>query len=716
MKPRIPGNSESEPPRLRICRYTLLVAGVWTATLVGLAAWNISEQKKSSMALAGAQTDAVAGRDRFYRQWNADLGGVYAAVTEQTPPNPYLATIPERDISTPSGRKLTLMNPAYMTRLVNELATQHGQPPGHLTSLNPRRPENGPDAWEAGALRSLNEDRTLKRIVAVDDTGDKPRMRTMLPFPVEQSCLKCHADQGYKIGDLRGGIAVSVPLEPFRATAAGGMLVTAVSYGTALLLGLGGLLAGSRKIARHVLRQNEAIVLAETAQADLAGANHRLQEEMTVRRRSEQALREREEDLSITLHSIGDAVIATDTDGRVVRMNPVAEQLTGWPLAEAADKPLAEIFRIVNARTREPVPDPLAKALVTGEVVALANDTVLIARDGAERQIADSAAPIRDAQGRIRGAVLVFHDVTAEYKVKTVLRERVRELTCLQHVRDGLQPGLSVEQLCQHTVEELIPGMGYPQSAAALITLGDQRFTSGRSVEGLTRGLHADIVVAGNACGRLSVFYIEDKPFCLPEEQNLVDAVAKILSHWLERLKAEEALQESNKRFMDILYASNDAILIIDGDKFVDCNEATARMLGYSSRDRLLMTHPSQLSPSIQPDGRDSFEKANEMMQTAFKQGFHRFEWSHRRANGEDFPVEVSLTPINYQGKTVLHCLWRDISEQKKVNEMLVRERQNLKIIFDSSPMGLLLIDENTAVNGPPINSRAPAEATATPA
>lgn len=89
MKPRIPGNSESEPPRLRICRYTLLVAGVWTATLVGLAAWNISEQKKSSMALAGAQTDAVAGRDRFYRQWNADLGGVYAAVTEQTPPNPY---------------------------------------------------------------------------------------------------------------------------------------------------------------------------------------------------------------------------------------------------------------------------------------------------------------------------------------------------------------------------------------------------------------------------------------------------------------------------------------------------------------------------------------------------------------------------------------------------------------------------------------------------
>ncbi|MCX5648914.1 MAG: diguanylate cyclase, partial [Planctomycetota bacterium] len=141
------------------------------------------------------------------------------------------------------------------------------------------------------------------------------------------------------------------------------------------------------------------------------------------RSRVADALRESEEDLSITLHSIGDAVIATDTAGRVVRMNPAAERLTGWPLAETVGKPLAEIFRIINVLTREPASDPLAKALATGEVVVLTNDTALIARDGAERQIADSAAPIRDAQGRIRGAVLVFHDVTAQYAVKKALRE-----------------------------------------------------------------------------------------------------------------------------------------------------------------------------------------------------------------------------------------------------------------------------------------------------
>ena len=144
-----------------------------------------------------------------------------------------------------------------------------------------------------------------------------------------------------------------------------------------------------------------------------------------------QALRQSEEYLSITLHSIGDAVIATDTDGRVVRMNPVAEHLTGWPLAEAAGRALGEVFRITNARMGELVADPLAKALATGEVVALGNDTAMIARDGTQRQIADTAAPIRDAQGRIRGAVLVFYDVTTEYQVKKALRqseERFRTL------------------------------------------------------------------------------------------------------------------------------------------------------------------------------------------------------------------------------------------------------------------------------------------------
>lgn len=130
------------------------------------------------------------------------------------------------------------------------------------------------------------------------------------------------------------------------------------------------------------------------------------------------ALQQTTQSLATTLNSIGDAVIATDTEGRVVRMNPVAETLTGWPLAEALGRSLAEIFRIFNEETRQRAESPVVRVLREGLVVGLANHTALISRDGAERPIADSGAPIRDAEGRITGVVLVFRDQTEERKAE----------------------------------------------------------------------------------------------------------------------------------------------------------------------------------------------------------------------------------------------------------------------------------------------------------
>ncbi|OGV76056.1 MAG: hypothetical protein A3K19_02400 [Lentisphaerae bacterium RIFOXYB12_FULL_65_16] len=142
-------------------------------------------------------------------------------------------------------------------------------------------------------------------------------------------------------------------------------------------------------------------------------------------------LRESEQNLAVTLDSIGDAVIATDEGARIARMNPAAEVLTGWTLAEARGKPFSDVFRIVSVKTREAIPDPAAAVLTSGRKVGLANDTALIARDGTERQIADSAAPIHRADGRIVGAVIVFRDVTEDYRIREALRqseEKYREL------------------------------------------------------------------------------------------------------------------------------------------------------------------------------------------------------------------------------------------------------------------------------------------------
>ncbi len=145
--------------------------------------------------------------------------------------------------------------------------------------------------------------------------------------------------------------------------------------------------------------------------------------DITERKRAEEALRESEENLAITLKSIGDAVISTDTQGAVVRINPIAEIMTGWVEKEAVGKSLADVFHIIDGDTEESVENPADQVLRTGQNVALAKNTVLLARDGMKRQIADSAAPILDKEACIVGAVLVFRDVTEERKLQEQLRQ-----------------------------------------------------------------------------------------------------------------------------------------------------------------------------------------------------------------------------------------------------------------------------------------------------
>jgi PAS domain S-box-containing protein len=150
--------------------------------------------------------------------------------------------------------------------------------------------------------------------------------------------------------------------------------------------------------------------------------------DLTIRKASEDELRLSEERLSATLHSIGDAVLATDERANVTMINPVAERLTGWPGSDAMGRPIAEVFHIINEQTRAVASNPIDRVLVEGIVVGLANHTALIARDGTERPIADSGAPIRDGNGAIRGAVLVFRDVTEERRAEDALRQSEERL------------------------------------------------------------------------------------------------------------------------------------------------------------------------------------------------------------------------------------------------------------------------------------------------
>jgi diguanylate cyclase (GGDEF)-like protein/PAS domain S-box-containing protein len=153
----------------------------------------------------------------------------------------------------------------------------------------------------------------------------------------------------------------------------------------------------------------------------------------------EAVLQESEQNLAITLNSIGDAVIATDTAGRITKMNPAAENLTGWPLAEGQGRVLDEVFHILNAQTRQPALNPVQMVLEHGEVVTMADITTLLARGGREYQIADSAAPIRNASAAIVGVVLVFSDVSEKYRAALALKKSEQQYrSLLENLSSGV--------------------------------------------------------------------------------------------------------------------------------------------------------------------------------------------------------------------------------------------------------------------------------------
>lgn len=404
-------------------------------------------------------------------------------------------------------------------------------------------------------------------------------------------------------------------------------------------------------------------------------------QDITDRRRAEEALRSKQ-------------MMLARTEG--------IAHIGSWAWNIATDKVTwsDELFRIFQRDPREGAPSfddhpafyhPEDMARLRQAVEAAITDGTsyelelrAIRKDGEIRVCVARGIPEMDLGGRVVSLYGSLQDITNRRRAEEALRES-EELfrNYLENAPDGvylsdlegtfLYGNRKCEEIIGYRREELI-GKNFlelnllPEKSLNLAVKLLQANMEGRS----TGPDEIELISKG---GRLIPVEINTS-VVQRMGQRIVLSFARDIT---DRKQAEEELRESERRFMKVLYSSPDAVLLIDGEKFVDCNEATARMLGYAGRNEFLQTHPSELSPPVQPDGKNSFEKANEMMRIASERGFHQFEWEHRRADGEGFPVEVSLTSIVFRGKNVIHCMWRDLTERKRNEEILKQTLEDLR-------------------------------------
>lgn len=265
---------------------------------------------------------------------------------------------------------------------------------------------------------------------------------------------------------------------------------------------------------------------------------------------AENAERNERQRFETTLASIGDAVMASDTAGRVSYLNPVAERLTGWNIAEASGQPLEDVFRIINEESRRAVENPVSKVLRMGQVVGLANHTMLIARDGKEFAIDDSAAPIRDARGGVTGVVLVFRDVTEKRVAELQAEERRLELLVKEQALASEKATREMEAelarvLRAMSVNELASSIAHEvnQPLAGVVTNADAgiRWLNAASpdVDEAKRSLALiarDANLASAVIQRIREFLRKEEPETTPLNLNgIIDEAVTLLASDLER-------------------------------------------------------------------------------------------------------------------------------------------------------------------------------------
>jgi diguanylate cyclase (GGDEF)-like protein/PAS domain S-box-containing protein len=410
-------------------------------------------------------------------------------------------------------------------------------------------------------------------------------------------------------------------------------------------------LAGSNQAAQP---------LVATRPDEIGQLVHGFNRVLTLWTQREAALVDSQQNLAITLNSIGDAVIATDAAGRITRMNPAAERLTAWPSVDALGRPLGDVFCVVNATTRKPVPDPVQWVMTHEQTVELSDPGVLLARDGQQYQIANSAAPIRNAAGDIVGVVLVFSDVTERYRIAT---ELAAAQTHLQATLDAI-PDLLFEVdvhgqvLSYHAHRNDLlaapPGVFLGKNLAGIVPPAAAKVCMKAIQETAEKGWTAGATYSLPLPSGETWFELSGA--AMPVDEGHDQRFILLARDITERKHTEEAL-----RIAATAFDSQQSMIVTNAQRVIlRVNKAFTAVTGYSAEEVVGQ------SPSILKSGRHDSAYYEAIDKALEREGSWAGEIWNRRKNGEVYPEWLSISAVKDGAGLTTHfvAIFTDISER----------------------------------------------------
>ena len=424
------------PKNPLICNVLLAIL-LWTGIVVASMWWSYSIHDQRIFEMAKLDATTNINKDWSLRLWAISHGGVYVPPDDKTPPNPYLSD-PERDLITMEGKHLTLMNPAYIMRQVMEDYATFSGNHGHMTSLALTNPKNAPDQWEFNALKSFKPG--VQEIVEIIKPNRQRHLRMIRPMLMESSCMKCHANTGVKVGEVRGGISTMIPMEPYYEAFKPELMLTNVVHGTAWLAGM-------------------SVIGLISWRSRLYGK---------AKERQQLVLEEHKEQLHLILDSAGEGIFGADTEGVCTFCNPMCLTLLGYvSTEELLGKNIHELIHYARA-DGSPLPSEdcrMLRAIREGEGVRV-DDEVYWRANGSCFPVEYRSFP-QWRHGVVVGVVVVFADIT-ERK-----RSEARISFLAQH--DPLTE-LPNRTLVEDRVKQAIAYAGRSDLKAALMFLDIDRF------------------------------------------------------------------------------------------------------------------------------------------------------------------------------------------------------------------------------------------------